>query len=322
MTVPAGTHDVSEAIVVEGPLTIIGSGRRSTVLRFVGEGTFLTVVGQGSLRLEGVTLARTSRTPGSVVRIDAGRAEMVDVTLTGGVVGDGFTGAGLLVAGEGYAIARDSAFQRNAAGVVAMGMARVELLSCDAHDNATSGVFVSDRSTATLDRCNVRENGRDGIVVAGDAVADAHRSTVAANAHRGISFLDGSRGTVSETTVVRNGFGRDGDDFWQGIGVQDDASPELRANEVRGNAGVGIQYLHAAGGLARANTVTDNAANRAAYLASTGLEALSAGGIALGRPGQGDTPDPVLDGNRVVRNVGGGLVDYRDASAPAAPDGG
>jgi hypothetical protein len=322
VTLPAGTHDVTEAIVVEGPLVITGSGRTSTVLRFVGEGTFLSVAGQGDLRLEGVTVARTSRTPGSVVRVDAGRAELVGVTLTGGVMGDGFSGAGLLVASDGRAVARDSSFEGNAAGVVAMGAAQVDLLRCDAHANATSGVYLRDRSTATIDRCTVRENGRDGIALGGDAVVEVHRSTVEGNAQRGISFLGGARGTVSETKVVANGFGREGNDFWQGIGVQDRSAPELRANEVRGNAGVGIQYLHEAGGLARANTVTGNAANRAAYVAATGLETLSAGGIALGRPGQGDVPDPVLAANRVVRNVGGDLMDYRDRGAAAVAGGG
>ena len=99
-------------------------------------------------------------------------------------------------------------------------------------------------------------------------------------------------GTVSETRLIGNGFGRGSDDYWQGIGVQDLSAPDLRANEVRGNAGVGIQYLHAVGGLDRANTVTGNAVNRAAYVAAVGLETASAGETALGRPGTAILPIP------------------------------
>ena len=104
--------------------------------------------------------------------------------------------------------------------------------------------------------------------------------------------------------------------------MQDRTAPVPRTNEVCGNAGVGTQYLHAAGGVTRANTITDNAVNRALYLAATGLETASAGGIALGRLGHGGVPDSLLDGNRVVRSGGGEVMEYREMAVPAGVGGG
>ncbi len=310
---PTGRTVIDDAIVIDGSLTIRGAGADLSTLVITAGGDALRVTGGGVLSLEHVTVERSSATPGAVVHLDGGAARISGARLLGGTIGRGSSGAGVSATGSAQATLTDTDVVANGPGVVVLGGARLTMHRGSVRANAAAGVYVGGSAHATVRGVDISANAHEGIVVTDRARIDADRMTVHANLRRGVSFLMSATGVVANTTVSENGRGAGGADYWQGIGVQDDAPPTITSSLIADNAGVGIQFLHQAGGVARDNELLRNGANYASYLEMTGLSRVSEGGIALGRPDAGDVPTPTLDRNRFVANNGGEVRDYRRA---------
>ena len=323
ITVNAGEVELTEPWLIDRPTVISGRGADISTIVFDGPGTLLTFVGDGTLRIEGVTFARRSITAGNVVAVESGTVELIDVRLGGGVAGPGYSGSGLVLEATASAIIDRSVVERNAVGVRLLEASSVQVVSSDVRDNLAMGIVLADRSDGVVRDSRIAFNGTEGIVVGDDSHIAITNSSIVGNGARGVSMLGRATGSATGNDVAGNGFGDTARvDYWQGVAVQDVAQLTLHGNTVRDNAGVGVQFLHAAGGSVSDNTVTGNSANHAAYLRASGRAAVSAGGLALGMLGQPQDPRPDVHHNRIERNTGGDLVDYRptaDAAASPAP---
>ena len=318
ITLARGTHHLSTPLVIDRPLRIEGAGVRSTRVVFTGDGTLLTFVGSGTLSIADTALVRQTSTAGNVVTAETGSVEITRALLSGARAGPGFAGAALSLAQHSHGALIDSTVENNTLGVLISGEATTRVVGSTVQGN-THGLYFAGRSSGTIERSTVQDNAAEGIILTDDSRTQIDHSAIKANGARGLSYLQRSQGTATGNTVSENGFGAEGTNYWQGIGVQDQAAPVLVSNTVRNNAGVGIHFLRAAAGAARDNTVSGNAANRDTYLRAQGLDAVSAGGIVVGFLGRSDHPTPILESNRVTRNVGGDIVDYRPIAATSRP---
>jgi parallel beta-helix repeat protein len=311
--------------VIDRPTFISGRGPDVSVITYTGPGSLLTFVGDGTLRIEGVTLARRSTNPGNVVTVDSGTLELANARLQGGVAGPGYSGAGLVLDGTANARIERATVERNAVGVRLLEAASVHMLGTEVRDNQAIGIVLAGQADGVVRESLIAGNGAEGIAVGDDSRASIAGNRIVGNAARGVSFLGRATGSATGNEIAGNGYGdAQRTDYWQGMAVQDAAHVTLHGNTVRDNAGVGIQFLHAAGGSVRDNTVTGNSANHAAYLLASGRPAVSAGGLVLGMLGQRQDPRPDVQPNRIERNTGGDLVvDYRptadSATTPTTP---
>jgi len=298
--------------LIDRPTVISGRGSGASTIVFDGPGTLLTFAGEGTLRIEGVTLARRSTAAGNVLSAESGFIELVDVRLTGGVAGPGHSGSGLVLDANARATIDRSVVEGNAVGVRLLEAASAHLVNSEVRDNKAIGIVLAGRSDGVVRDSRIEGNGAEGIVVGDDGRASIAVSRIVANGARGMSFLGRATGSATGNQITGNGYGdAQRTDYWQGVAVQDAAHMTLHGNTVRDNAGVGIQFLHAAGGSVSDNTVTGNSANHAAYLLASGRPSVSAGGLVLGMLGQAHDPRPDVQRNRVERNTGGDIVDYR-----------
>ena len=325
ITVDASTVLLDAPWVIDRPMVIRGRGSATSTIIYDGAGTLLTFAGEGTLRIEGVTLARRSTTAGNFVTAESGVIELVDVRLTGGVAGPGYSGSGLVADAAARATIDRSTVDGNAVGMRLLQTASAHVVNSDLRDNEAIGIVLTGRSDAVIRDSRIESNGAEGIVVGDDSRASITGNSIADNGARGVSFLGRATGSATSNEIASNGYGdAQQTDYWQGVAVQDTAHVTLHGNTIRGNAGVGIQFLHAAGGSVRDNTVTGNSANHVAYLLGSGRPAVSAGGLVLGMLGQSHNPRPDVGHNRFVGNNGGDLVDHRPgtnatgATAPAA----
>jgi parallel beta-helix repeat protein len=171
------------------------------------------------------------------------------------------------------------------------------------------GVNIRGDTQALIESSTIRSNGF-GIAVTDRANATVRDNLIISNRGRGLSMHNSATGTITNNTISDNGYGSDGADFWQGIALQNDARPTIEGNEIRGNAGVGIQFWNASGGVVRDNRLIDNGSNIAAYAPPNA----SAAGIAVGVSGRATDhqPSPTISANNTFSgNFGGTVRDYR-----------
>ena len=318
ITLPRGTHHLSTPLVIDRPLRIEGSGVRTTSLVFTGDGSLLTFVGPGTLSIADTALIRQTPTAGNVVTAESGSVEITRARLSGASAGQGYSGAALSLAGHSHGALISSTVENSTLGVLVSGDATARIVNSTVQGN-THGLYFASRSSGTIERSTIQNNTAEGIILTDDSRTQIEYNTIKANGARGLSYLQRSHGTATGNTVTENGFGAERTNYWQGIGVQDQAAPVLVSNTVTNNAGVGIHFLRSAAGAARDNTVSGNGANRDTYLRTQGLTTVNAGGIVVGFLGRPDHPTPILESNRVTRNVGGDIVDYRIIAATIRP---
>lgn len=245
----------------------------------------------GNITLEGNGVASTTvrvRGSGAALHYEGGGTLRVrDVTLE---LGSGATGSVLSITGGRFELTN----------VVITG-------GRESEGGPGAGLYVGGDATGILRSCTLQANDM-GLIVTARAAPLVEECDIIDNVRRGVSFHDRASGELRASLIARNGFAQARDDFWQGIALEDEASPTIIGNVIRDNAGVGIQYRDASGGIARDNVLEKNGWNIEAY----GPSGASAGGIAVGVAGSDDRPGPIVEeNNRYEANFGGGLRDYR-----------
>ena len=143
-----------------------------------------------------------------------------------------------------------------------------------------------------------------------DSFAQINQNTIQDNSQRGISFQGQSGGNASENQIYRNGYGSNGRDYWQGIGIEDNASPTLNSNIIKENAAAGIQFIDNSGGAAANNQLIGNSVNYATYKQDLNRSQISAGGIVVGMYGRQMAAQPSIGDNVFEGNMGGELNRY------------
>jgi parallel beta-helix repeat protein len=92
-------------------------------------------------------------------------------------------------------------------GVVVMGQGNeIELVHCDIHKHAWSGVYVAWEATGHIRGCRVCHNGGAGVLVEKKAVCSLGDGTmVAGNAQNGIEVREESQTTITDCRITLNG---------------------------------------------------------------------------------------------------------------------
>ena len=291
-------------------VNLLGGDDLTRRLGAVTDGGTLTLEA-GTYRLRsGITIDRPLRIVG------AGRDTTTIVSSAGGTMIT-FDGNGSLVLAD-LAIVYEGT---RSAGVVAAVRGEVHLenvrLAGGRHDAATAGAGLHvERNARALVQGSLIESNGVGVVASGDAYLELSESVIRDNLQRGVSLLGRSSGAITHNLIERNGFNHERRDYWQGIGVQDGASPLIDGNTIRDNAGIGIQYRNSSSGVARNNILENNGHNGARYAPPDA----SVGGITIGVRGSNHMPFPIVETNNVYRdNHGGGLVDYRGGGGTSPP---
>lgn len=170
-----------------------------------------------------------------------------------------------------------------------------------------AGVLLRQSARATISRSAITANAI-GLAALGSSGLFVSRSSIFKNLARGVSLRNRSNAVITDNTVSGNGYELTGQDYWQGIALDESATATISGNTVRDNAGIGIQFRDASAGSVSKNVVENNALNIARY----GSPQTSRGGIVLGTQGTSQDPRPTVHSdNSFAGNEGGGLVDYR-----------
>lgn len=301
------------------------SGVRGHVRGLVGGCEFVRVTSVQELLTSLASPSGDARAP---IRVAAGTYDISSsVTLTGNVElqGDGrdetilrMSGPALTFAGGGLWTAADLTFARSNTStgdviIVTGGEVRFDRVAFSGGSGTESavgaGIVFAGDTGGTVRRCDVRRN-TFGIVVVDRAEPTIDDCMIEGNAHRGVSYHDRGGGVLRQSTITNNGYAG-GNDYWQGVGLEDRAAPSIVANDIRRNAGVGIQFRDSTGGTASDNRVLGNGWN----IQDHGPALASTGGIAIGTNGTDQRPSPSLSSNVVDDNYDDGsgseINDYR-----------
>lgn len=255
----ATVYELRESVVINGSVEIHGAGAETTAIEVASDGPAFQVRGGESVLSE--LAIRRAMGGGSLIQILDGQLTVRGVTIAGGVQRGSDPGAGILVEGQGAAVAESVVLSRNRFGLVIQDRAHLAAKNLEVSDNLLRGVSLHDTATAILET----------------------------------------------STIARNGFGEQGDDFWQGIGAEDSAELTLRRSEVSENAGVGVQLRNLSSGDISSTAFEGNGRNLEDY-APTGA---SLGGLAIGVAGTAHSPRVQVSDNTYEGNFGGGMRDYR-----------
>ncbi len=276
-----GTFRLTEGLVVDANLEIVGAGREITIIQGSAAGSVLHVTGTGTVTLMGLTIEHVGEAASDVVWIGGGATtELRSVTVQGAVEGEGDGpgfGRGVVVYGGATATLRDVLIRQNQGlGLEAQDGGRAVLHTSEVSANQ-SGLSVSQSGSLAVRGSRVERNRLSGIHAAADAGPVTIDDTiVASNRGSGIIIRGGTGHSVSVNTIEDNQF--------NGVFIHGSAVVELRGNTVRRNASTGISFADRAGGTVTENLVIDNGEQ----------------GIAIG----GDA-GPTLEGNLVQRNATG-----------------
>jgi parallel beta-helix repeat protein len=256
----AGEHRLSDPLEIDKPLSLIGEGSGNTRVLCDGEAHVVKLVGDGPFALYDLSFEHLGSRGADVVEVSGGGISIRGCRFTGGVEEENISrGAGLILSND-------------TRGVVA---------NCEAVQNESIGIAVSDWAEPTLEANTCQGNGLSGIVVSGQAQPTLETNTCEGNSSGGIGYLDSAAGTARHNTcrandifgivlmqhakpvLERNTCSDNGSDdpdagSGYGVGVFGQAYPTLEANTCQGNTGVGIGYQYSAAGTARHNVCSAN----------------------------------------------------------------
>ncbi|MEA3510060.1 MAG: right-handed parallel beta-helix repeat-containing protein [Actinomycetota bacterium] len=216
----AGTYELDELVIIERPISLVGAGAETTVIRSSVGGAVIYYSADGDLEIAALTIEHIGAEPGSVIVAAGGSLSLREVRLSGGAV-DPATG----IDGHGLALASTGDSAADAARIV------------------------------TLTGSKFDGNDRIGVAVFGSVEVAITASEMHDNGFCGACFMDDGKGIVSGNTVIRNQIGigaggsstpsiRDneitGNEFI-GLLIEDDAAPIIEKNNILDNVESGIE---------------------------------------------------------------------------------
>jgi parallel beta-helix repeat protein len=269
ITIEAGRYDLSEMIVIDRPLTLIGAGSDRTIVRSSSAGAAVLVRRDGALDIREMAIEHVGEAPASVVVVSSGALSMLGARVAGGIQ-DPESGRD----GHGLALV----FTQLSSQKVPEGVADVDV---------TGSEFVG--------------NDQTGITVVGEVSPSITGSDALGNGLCGICFFDTSGGIVENNAIEDNevGIGVSGeasptltgnivrDNTVSGVLIDEQSSPEVLDNLIEGNGRVGIS-VSGDSILIEQNEIRDHPQ-----------------GIALAGEATGIIRDNVFDGNDVAVLVAG-----------------
>lgn len=272
-----GTFHLSERIVLEADVEIVGAGRDLTIIRGPNDSRVVVEVGSGTISIAGLTIEHGGEAAGDVVWIRGGTTTLRSVSIQGAVSGtEGGWGRGITVWDGATADLRDVRVRDNErVGLYAYGEGTEVSVRSSEFSANLDGLHVDDSATLSMSGSEVLRNRRVGIVSAASQVT-IDNTIVKANRGIGIRLGDGGSYVVRHSTVEEND---------SGITIRD-AVIEVRDNTIRQNTFDGLAAYGTTTGLVTLNTVMSN------------------GGVGVWVT---DDASPELQGNFVLRNHGTGI---------------
>ena len=249
----AGVHHLSNSLLIDKALTLVGDGMDLTKIVCAGEAYVIKYTGNGLFLAHDLTFEHLGDRWANVVEVVAGEVDFRRCRFTGGV----FDAEGL----------------RGFAGLTLLEDVRGTVTECDVSNNGLHGIAVSNQAQPTLEANTCQGNKQSGIAYSGNATGTARQNTCTdndlygisvqeqaqptleantcqGNKQSGIAYFDNATGTARQNTCTGNDV--------HGISVQEQAQPTLEANTCQGNKDSGIAYFGNTTGTARQNTCTGN----------------------------------------------------------------
>ena len=235
VTFAPGSYEVSETIVVDVSLELIGSGRDNTTITSSAAGLVLAFVGPGDLVVRDITLRHTGDDAASVLLAVEGAVTLQRLEISGAV-----TSSDRTEAGHGIVFGFEDLpnLPQRTAGQRA-GALLVEDVSVTGNEGA--GVLVSGDAAPRISASTISGNGTCGICFVDEASGSVTGTTIEDNGGIGIQIVDSSNPTIEHTTLRTHGIA---------VLLSDSPVATMTANNLEGNQ-VGIQV----GGTARLDAV-------------------------------------------------------------------
>jgi parallel beta-helix repeat protein len=270
ITLEAGRYDLSELIVVDRSLTLVGAGADRTILRSSSSSAAILVRVDGSLTISEIAIEHVGDEPASVIVVSGGSLSMLAARVAGGI-------------------------QDPESGRDGHGLALVFSPLEDQEEPETVGVVEVRRS-------EVAANEQTGIAVVGDVAPHIADTDAIGNGLCGICFFDTAAGVAENNSIEDNEVGMGVSDSAHptlagnivrnnsasGFVVEGEASPRLVDNLIEGNGRVGVSVSGASSVRIEHNEIVDHPQ-----------------GIALVGNVDGVVQHNVLDGNDVGVLVAG-----------------
>ena len=232
VTFEAGNYELTETLVVDVSLELVGAGQGETTISSSAAGLALAFVGPGDLVVRDLALTHTGEEGGSVLLAIEGAVTLDSVGLSGGRASEETGGGhGLVFAFEHLPdFPERTADQREGSLIVE---------DSTVTDNAAAGIFVTGTAAPRIVGSTISRNGSCGLCYAGEAAGIVTDSTIEDNGGAGVQLAGNSHASIERNTVRGHGVG---------VLVSDASTPDVRANTFEDNQ-IGIQ----SGGTAEAN---------------------------------------------------------------------
>jgi parallel beta-helix repeat protein len=260
---PAGDFRMTTTLVIDKPLTLVGSAPVTAaslpsdeVTRLVSSAVDALVqfTGEGTLTLQNLWLEHSGQQRADVIVIDSGelilRNSRVQGASSDGLLDVGAGGAGVRWRREARGgTVSESVFRDNAGfALVVDGQASPRIVDSTLSENG-GGVLFAGVAGGILHNSDLSRNGSVGVQVAGSAQPVIEGNTIVDHNFNGIAYLDSAAGTARRNTIEVSGEA--------GIDVRGQATPLLENNTITSSFR-GIFYTASGAGVARANLLRSN----------------------------------------------------------------
>lgn len=249
----SGTHSLSEELLIEKEITLIGSGMGQTILRSSIAPVLSFQLLNGSVSLTGISFQYAGSTAGSVVYITTqDDVKITDCEFSGGIYDAALetSGVGLSLIASSGAI-RNSRFVNNQLdGLGFFGISTLTIENSIFNENGQSGLHIGAGYSGVVSGSEFSGNTGSGIIVVDPSTPVIQDNRITNNQESGIVYWFGASGTASGNQISSNGL--------DGISVQEASSPAISGNTISDNGQAGIYFSTGAIGLAESNECTGN----------------------------------------------------------------
>lgn len=225
--IAAGSYAVEVPLLVQGELSIVGSGRDDVLIELSG-GPIALRVGEGArLHLQGMRLLWGGETPSDLIVVRHGRLSLQEVDL-------GFARAGHVEPADPW---RPGG---HGSAIVLQGSAEAELGEVRIVRSEVSALELLGDSRLRLQSVHLADNFR-GLIAGERATVEAHELLVFDQSMQALLLMGQVQATLVDSIVSGNGvLDAEREQFLEAIRVIDDASLRLLGGVLRGSETIGL----------------------------------------------------------------------------------
>ncbi len=199
----------NESIVIDKPLTLVGSGKGRSVID--------AEIGMGAEH---------------AVKVLSQTTDPIDVKIEGMTISGGGMGSVVEISGQDSVEFKDCAISGQHHGVEGSDSASITLTGCTVSDCAQRGVNLTDEAQASITDTRIEENRRFGIWLDSSAQITLSDSEVSENGSHGFWMRGEARVELTDCSISDN----DGHGIW----LMEQSEAQLRRSQVSENRNYGI----------------------------------------------------------------------------------